>query len=129
MEYILLTILVAFIGFSIYRFFKTKKILKTLSESEFREGYRKAQLIDVREQKEYDAGHVLGARNIPLTQLRQRMNELRKDQPIYMYCQNGTRTGRAALLLHKKGYKNLNQLQGGFKKWSGKIKKTNKPSY
>ncbi|WP_208588392.1 rhodanese-like domain-containing protein [Gracilibacillus suaedae] len=127
--YILIGILIAFILFTVYRYFKQKKILKALTENEFREGYRKAQLIDVREPKEYDGGHILGARNIPLTQLKQRLTELRKDKPVYLYCQNGSRSMRAALILDKQGYKNLYQLQGGYKKWTGKIKKTKKLDY
>ncbi|MFD2658362.1 rhodanese-like domain-containing protein [Gracilibacillus thailandensis] len=127
--YILIGILIAFILFTVYRYFKQKKILKALTENEFREGYRKAQLIDVREPKEYDGGHILGARNIPLTQLKQRLTELRKDKPVYLYCQNGSRSMRAALILDKQGYKDLYQLQGGYKKWTGKIKKTKKIDY
>ncbi|SFL82602.1 Rhodanese-related sulfurtransferase [Gracilibacillus orientalis] len=127
--YILIGILIAFILFTVYRYFKQKKILKPLSENEFREGYRKAQLIDVREPKEYDGGHILGARNIPLTQLKQRLTELRQDKPVYLYCQNGSRSTRAALILNKQGYKDLYQLQGGYKKWTGKIKKTKKLDY
>lgn len=99
-----------------------KRIVKTLSEQEFREGYRKAQLIDVREPNEYEGGHILGARNIPLSQLKTRLVELRQDKPVYLYCQSGMRSGRAAQLLYRKGYKNLSHLQGGFKKWGGKIK-------
>ncbi|QTN01503.1 rhodanese-like domain-containing protein [Sediminibacillus dalangtanensis] len=128
MEFLLI-LLIVIVGFGIYRYFKQRKILKTLSEEEFRQGYRKAQLIDVREPKEFDGGHILGARNIPLSQLRNRLTELRKDQPIYMYCQNGTRTARAAILLQKKGYNELFQLQGGFKKWNGKIRKSKSSQY
>ncbi|WP_186575809.1 rhodanese-like domain-containing protein [Aquibacillus kalidii] len=127
--YILIGILVAFILFSVYRYFKQRKILNTLTEDQFREGYRKAQLIDVREPKEFEAGHILGARNIPLSQMRQRLIELRKDQPVYLYCQSGTRSMRAALLLNKKGYQDLNHLKGGFKQWNGKIKKSKKASF
>ncbi|MRH43148.1 rhodanese-like domain-containing protein [Aquibacillus halophilus] len=125
----LIAITIAFILFSLYRYFKQKKVLTTLSEEEFREGYRKAQLIDVREQKEFDGGHILGARNIPLSQMRQRIKELRKDQPVYLYCQSGARSMRAAMLLNKKGYKDLNHLKGGFKKWGGKIKQSKKSQY
>ncbi|WP_407938516.1 rhodanese-like domain-containing protein [Niallia nealsonii] len=99
-----------------------RRIVKTVTEEEFRQGYRKAQLIDVREPNEFDAGHVLGARNIPLSQLKMRQGEIRPDKPVYLYCQNGMRSGRAAQTLHRKGYKELTQLQGGFKKWSGKVK-------
>ncbi|RCW65390.1 rhodanese-like domain-containing protein [Saliterribacillus persicus] len=127
--YVLLGVLLAFILYAVFRYWKQKKILKTLTQEEFKNGYRKAQLIDVREPKEFDAGHILGARNIPLSQMRQRLTELRQDQPVYLYCQNGSRSMRAALLLDKKGYKKLYHLQGGFKKWSGKIKKTKKIEY
>ncbi|KRG17101.1 rhodanese-like domain-containing protein [Lederbergia galactosidilytica] len=124
--YTLLVILGIIIIFSLYNFFRQKKILNTLSEDEFRSGYRKAQLIDVREPNEFDAGHILGARNIPISQLKNRMKEIRPDKPVYLYCQSGMRSGRAGQMLYKKGYKQLYHLQGGFKKWSGKIKATKK---
>nr|WP_242475905.1 rhodanese-like domain-containing protein [Bacillus mycoides] len=104
-------------------YFYQKKLIKTLSEEEFRAGYRKAQLIDIREADEFNAGHILGARNIPLSQIRLRHKELRQDQPVYLYCQSGFRTGRAAQYLKKQGYTDFYQLKGGFKSWSGKIKK------
>ena len=50
------------------------------------------------------------------------MNEIRPDKPVYLYCQSGLRSGRAAQTLYKKGYKQLYHLDGGFKKWTGKIK-------
>ena len=120
---ILLAVIVAFIGYTVWMYFYQKKLITTLSEEEFRAGYRKAQLIDIREADEYTAGHILGARNIPLSQIRLRHKERRKDQPVYLYCQSGFRTGRAAQYLKKQGYKDFYQLQGGFKTWTGKIKK------
>ncbi|HEY2421639.1 MAG TPA: rhodanese-like domain-containing protein [Neobacillus sp.] len=106
----------------VYTYFYQKKIVKTVTEEEFRAGYRKAQLIDVREPNEFDAGHILGARNIPVSQLKMRMKEIRPDMPVYLYCQSGMRSSRAAQSLYRNGYKNLTQLQGGFKKWTGKVK-------
>ncbi|EJR52372.1 hypothetical protein IIM_03146 [Bacillus cereus VD107] len=120
---IILAAIVAFIGYTVWMYFYQKKLIKTLSEEEFRAGYRKAQLIDIREADEFNAGHILGARNIPLSQIRLRYKELRQDQPVYLYCQSGFRTGRAAQYLKKQGYKDFYQLQGGFKSWTGKIKK------
>lgn len=103
---------------------RLKKAVTTLTQEEFVQGYRKAQLIDVREPKEFEAGHILGARNVPSTQLRQRyQTEIRKDLPVYLYCQNTGRSARAALYLKKRGYNQLYQLQGGFRQWTGKIKK------
>jgi rhodanese-related sulfurtransferase len=118
----LIVLTVAVILYSVFMYFRQKKILNTLTEEEFKAGYRKAQLIDVREPNEFAGGHILGARNIPLTQLKARLKEIRPDKPVYLYCQSGSRSGRAAQLLYKKGYKDLNHLQGGFKKWGGKVK-------
>jgi rhodanese-related sulfurtransferase len=120
--YTLLIIAGAIIVYSVITWFNQRRILTTLTEEQFREGYRKAQLIDVREPNEFEGGHILGARNIPLSQLKNRLREIRPDKPVYLYCQSGMRSGRAAAMLHRKGYKELSHLQGGFKKWSGKIK-------
>lgn len=115
-------IVILIILYAVFRYFKQRTYLKVLTEEEFRQGYRKAQLIDVREPQEFENGHILGARNIPVTQMRQRLVELRQDKPVYLYCQGSTRSARAAHLLHKKGFKDINQLKGGFKQWTGKIK-------
>ncbi|MBT2687065.1 rhodanese-like domain-containing protein [Bacillus sp. ISL-47] len=120
--YFILIILGAIITYSVVTWLYQRRIVKTLNEDQFREGYRKAQLIDVREPNEFENGHILGARNIPLSQMKTRMKELRPDKPVYLYCQSGMRSARAAQFLHRKGYKDLSHLQGGFKKWSGKVK-------
>lgn len=120
--YSVIIILVVIIAYALINAWRAKRAVITLSEEEFKTGYRKAQLIDVREKKEFDASHILGARNLPSTQIRTRQKELRKDIPIYLYCDSGGRSSRAALFLKGKGYSNLYQLQGGFKKWSGKTK-------
>lgn len=119
----LLIILGAFIVYSIVMWLYQRKILTTLTEDEFRAGYRKAQLIDVREPNEFDAGHILGARNIPMSQMKMRHKEIRPDKPVYLYCQSGLRSGRAAQMLKRKGCSDLYHLKGGFKHWTGKVKK------
>jgi len=116
---VVLVVTIAYIGINALRL---KKAVTNLTQEQFIEGYRKAQLIDVREQKEFDAGHTLGARNVPSTTLRQRYKEIRPDLPVYLYCQNTGRSSRAALFLKKRGYNQIYQLQGGFKIWTGKIK-------
>jgi rhodanese-related sulfurtransferase len=122
MEYLLLALIILIV-IQVFRYFRQRNYLKTLTEEQFREGYRKAQLIDVREPQEFKNGHILGSRNIPVTQMKQRLIEVRKDKPVYLYCQGGARSARAAQLLHKKGYKDIYQLKGGFKKWTGKVKR------
>ena len=120
--YITLGVVFAVLIFAAVSYFRMKKAVTTLTQEQFIEGYRKAQLIDVREAKDFANGHILGARNIPQTQLNQRYKEIRADKPVYIYDQNGVRSGRVALFLKKKGYDQLYQLQGGFKQWSGKVK-------
>ena len=112
----ILTILILF------NYFRTKKTVTVLTQEQFIEGYRKAQLIDVREPKDYKAGHILGARNIPQSQLRQRYKEIRPDKPVYLYDQNGINGSRVAMFLKKKGYHDLYQLKGGFRSWTGKVR-------
>ncbi|MFS0787247.1 rhodanese-like domain-containing protein [Shouchella sp. 1P09AA] len=120
---ILIVLTIALVTFIVIRL-RTPKYLKTLSQDEFIKGYRKAQLIDVRETREFDGGHILGARNIPMSQLRQRQNEIRKDQPVYIYCQSGARSKQAAKVIKKKrGAEDISHLKGGFRKWTGKVKK------
>ncbi|PIC62754.1 rhodanese-like domain-containing protein [Sporosarcina sp. P13] len=120
--YFLGAVVLAVIVYFVSTYVRVGKALTTLTQEEFIKGYRKAQLIDVREPKDFEAGHILGARNIPFTQFSQRYKEIRPDKPIYLYDQNTSRTGRAALFLKKKGCTEIYQLRGGFKQWSGKIK-------
>ncbi|KGR81594.1 rhodanese-like domain-containing protein [Lysinibacillus odysseyi] len=115
-------ILGVIIAYVLINSFRLKKAVTGLTQEEFIKGYRKAQLIDLREPKEFEAGHILGARNVPMTQMKQRHKEIRPDLPVYLYCQNTGRSARAALMLKKKGYNQIYQLQGGFKTWTGKVK-------
>lgn len=120
MEYLII-LLVALLVYYVFTYFRQKAYLNVLSQEQFIEGYRKAQLIDVREQQEFDKGHIRGARNIPLTQLKPSIKALRTDKPVYLYCQNSSRSSRAANLLRKNKFEDINVLKGGFKKWTGKI--------
>jgi len=121
----IITILVwvALIAYIVWRFMPVRGI-KQLSQEDFRAGYRKAQIVDVRETQEYKGGHIIGARNIPVGQMKMRARELRKDMPIYLYCQGNMRSSQAAKVLKKAGYTDIYQLKGGFKQWTGKIKRS-----
>lgn len=100
-----------------------KRASERLTKEEFAANMRRAQVIDVRERDEFIAGHILGARNIPYSQMKQRLYELRKDQPIYMYDNGELLSKRAGLLLKKNDFKDLYRLEGGYEEWDGKIKK------
>lgn len=93
-----------------------------LTEEEFKKEMRKVQLIDVREKKDFDAGHILGARNIPFSTFKTRSVEIRKDQPIYLYDHNKALSLRAALRLRKEGHTDIYHLKGGYRDWTGKTK-------
>lgn len=120
--YVSVGILLALIIYMVITALRLRKAVTNLTQEQFIEGYRKAQLIDVRESKDFDAGHILGARNIPYSQFRQRFKEVRPDKPVYLYDQNGGKSARAALFLKKKDYVHLFHLQGGFRQWTGKVK-------
>lgn len=72
-----------------------------------------ALLVDVREPSEFAAGHVDGATNLPLSELRARFEELPIDRPIALYCQVGQRGYYATRFLLQRGRKAAN-LSGGF---------------
>lgn len=84
---------------------------------------RKAQVIDLRQEKEFNAGHILGARNLPYIYLRQQYGELRNDLPVYLYDESMTLSTQAAAFLSKHGYDKLYILRNGYREWDGKTKK------
>lgn len=73
-----------------------------------------AFIVDVREPGEYAAGHLKGSHNIPLTQLRERMNEIPKDVPVYVHCRSSQRSYYAICCLRGHGYDNLTNISGSF---------------
>ena len=74
----------------------------------------KACIIDVREEGEYAQGHLVSAINIPLSQLRQRMDEIPKDRPVYLHCRSAQRSYNAVMALQGYGYKNVYNISGSF---------------
>lgn len=76
-------------------------------------------ILDVRTEKEYNAGHIQMAKNIPIKELPHRFIEIRdfKDKKIFLYCRSGRRSTYAALMLGKSGYKHLYNLKKGIRSW------------
>ena len=75
-------------------------------------------ILDVREQDEYDAGHIPGAILIPYTQIKEKANEMLTDkvQLILVYCRSGRRSKIAAETLVELGYTNIKEF-GGIIDW------------
>lgn len=73
-----------------------------------------ALIVDVREADEHALSHIKGAINLPLSEIRERTNELPKDQPIYLHCRSGQRSYNAVLALQKMGFKDVYNISGGF---------------
>ena len=91
----------------------TAEEAKRIMDSE--EGYI---ILDVREQDEYDAGHIPGAILIPYTQIEEKADEMLpdKDQLILVYCRSGRRSKIAAEALVELGYTNIKEF-GGIIDW------------
>lgn len=114
------------LGFGLNWFFQwlqEKRVGAGLSNEDFEKNMRKAQIIDVREAKEFKPKHISGARNLPLTQLRLQYKELRQDMPVYVYSDSKALSLRAANFLRKKGY-TVKWLRDGFENWQGLTKKS-----
>lgn len=81
--------------------------------------HKNAVVLDVRESSEYDAGHVLNSKLLPLGKLKERMGELEKfkNQPIVVVCRSGNRSGTACFILGKQGFNQVYNLAGGVQAW------------
>ena len=75
---------------------------------------KNACIIDVREPREFEMGHIINAVNIPLSQLRERMHEIPKDKPVYVHCRSSQRSYNAICAMQGRGYKNVYNIMGSF---------------
>jgi rhodanese-related sulfurtransferase len=79
-----------------------------------------ALVFDVRDPGEYGTGHILGAKNLPLSRIQAAGSEIaakRKDKPVIVYCDNGNRSTKAAAALRSQGYARVVNLSGGLGAW------------
>ena len=88
----------------------------------------KVTLVDVRTADEASLGSILGAVNIPLDDLRERMNEIPTDRPVYLFCGVGLRGYLASNILKGHGYKDVRNLIGGLKTYESATKPVLLPS-
>ena len=78
-----------------------------------------ALVVDVREPNEFAAGHVLGAKNLPLARLEASGADLakKKERPLIVYCDGGERSAKALASLKKHGFTRVANLSGGLGAW------------
>jgi SulP family sulfate permease len=75
------------------------------------------QVIDVREPREFEGGHVPQARSIPLPVLLNHLDRIPRDEPVVLVCRGGRRSTRAAAYLRGRGYEQVRVLEGGMIAW------------
>lgn len=78
-----------------------------------------ALVVDIRDRKEFEAGHIVDAKNIPFSALDSRIDELEpwRDRPVVIACKIGQHSGAAGTRLRKAGFSNVMRLAGGMTEW------------
>ncbi len=79
------------------------------------------QLVDVREQWEFDSGHLSGSTLIPVAQISSRYQELDPSRPTVLICLHGIRSRIAGTFLEQAGFGNVINLHGGINAWNKTI--------
>jgi rhodanese-related sulfurtransferase len=79
----------------------------------------RAVVVDVREPEEFAAGHMTGAKNVPLNQLEEKLTAAVKNKavPLLLVCATGSRAQRAVAVAKKLGYEQAQAVAGGLKSW------------
>lgn len=75
------------------------------------------RLIDVREDWEFQRGHIEGSELLPLSRFMDSYHQIPKDQELVIVCESGNRSGRAAQFLSGQGYGSVHNLVGGMSAW------------
>jgi NADPH-dependent 2,4-dienoyl-CoA reductase/sulfur reductase-like enzyme/rhodanese-related sulfurtransferase len=83
-------------------------------QRELAEGGRRPAVLDVRNLNEYEASHLRGALNVPVDELRFRLEEVPRDRPLVVHCRSGFRSHLALRILKQNGFAEVRNLTGGF---------------
>ena len=80
-----------------------------------------AVVVDLRDAKEFKAGHIVDAINIPYAKLAEKVGELERyrDKPVVLVCKLGQQAGAAGKLLRQQGFQDVSRLNGGMTEWTG----------
>ncbi|MBU0675067.1 MAG: sulfurtransferase [Proteobacteria bacterium] len=101
------------------------KPIKSMSPEEFKAfqtGHKSDEyvLLDVRQPHEYEKTHIPGSKLIPVKQLAERLDELKRDRPIIVYCAGGVRSKAATQFLTGQGFREVFNMTGGIRQWQGR---------
>ena len=75
-------------------------------------------ILDVREDYEYNDGHIPGATLVPLGQIPDRLDEVPRDKTVIAVCRSGNRSSQATDFLRQQGFDNVHNMEGGMNAWS-----------
>lgn len=90
---------------------KIKRDAKELNYNEIK--LEEYLIIDVRTKKEYQEGHLNGAINIPLSNIKKEISNINMNKKVLLYCQSGIRSKKALKILENLGYHEIYSLKGG----------------
>lgn len=76
-------------------------------------------ILDVRDKKNFEGGHIVDAINIPLAKLKERLSDLDKfkEKPLVVVCQMGQQSGDAVKMLEENGFTSVSRMKGGMTEW------------
>ncbi|MEM6766045.1 MAG: rhodanese-like domain-containing protein [Bacteroidota bacterium] len=124
---IVVVVLLLIVGFFFMWKKRQEQSVVSLAQEAFQEelAQQEGVLIDVRTDKEFQAGHIAGAHHMDVLKrnFKQEVLTLDKDKPIYLYCRSGKRGRMAANKLQKMGFEKVVNLSGGISSWTGKLVK------
>ena len=98
---------------------------REMAPEEFRRATEEAEVLDVRTAGEFDAGHIVGARNIDMYQpdFVDRIKDLDRGTPFALYCRSGSRSGMAVQLMEQLGFERVGHLENGLLDWDGELER------
>jgi rhodanese-related sulfurtransferase len=78
-----------------------------------------AAVLDVRDEKAFEAGHIIDARSVPAAEVAQRAESLKKfkEKPVLVYCDSGSAASGVAKVLQAQGFTKVVSLRGGLQSW------------
>lgn len=120
---ILLAVLLAMAGWSLYKTLQVRRGSKKINNEEFAELIPQGQLVDIREPSEFRVKHILGARNIPANQIGNSLAALNKNKPVLIYEMGRPQQAVSVVpTLKKAGFTEIYLLKDGLAAWDGKVK-------